>query len=84
MTTTHDTAATYFIATYSNGTPDSTHATEAEAVEEVVETMGWGEAYASDYYDTDRGSAVSLYESAAECDADDEGAYAPRIVEVTS
>lgn len=53
-----------------------------EATEALRVELGWDGIVLSDSFATDLGSAVCAYETQEECDADEEGAYAPRIVEV--
>jgi len=78
MTTTHDTAATAFILSYTNGTPDSVHATQADA----IAATGWADPVISDSYCTeDDSTAVSVYETQVDHDEDDDGAFAPRVTE---
>ena len=42
--------------------------------------MGWENIVLSESYACDSGSAWSAYQSQEECDADQDGAYAPRVV----
>lgn len=57
----------------------STYDTQGDAAEALREAMGWSAIILSDAYATDRGDAVSAYETQSECDADQDGARAPRI-----
>ena len=45
----------------------------------IASEQGWSEAIASDQFAVDDGFAFCAYASQAECDADAEGAYAPRV-----
>lgn len=67
-----------------------TYATREEAVDAVRRAYGWDEAHVSpDFATSERDeegaarevSAVCVYETAEERDADEEGAHAPRVVE---
>ena len=55
--------------------------TEDEALEALCEELGLvnDDVVCSDSYTVDEGDAVSVYETQEECDADQDGSYAPRI-----
>jgi hypothetical protein len=57
------------------------YATREEAAQAIRQAMGWDAVVLSGSYAVDAGSAVSAYETQEECDADQTGAWAPRIVE---
>lgn len=61
----------------------ATYDTQEEAAEALRGVMGWTEIHLSDSYPVGDGhdSAVSAYETEAARAADQDGAYAPRIVE---
>ena len=56
--------------------------TQDDALDALCEAFGIDrdEAVTSDSYAVDEGNAVSVYATEAECEADQDGAYAPRIV----
>ena len=58
------------------------YASEAEALAALCEAFNIdpSDAVTSERYTVDGGSAVSVYDSQEACDADQEGAYAPRII----
>ncbi len=56
-----------------------TYETQQGAVDAIAEAQGWGEPVVSESYTVDAGSAVSVYETQADCDADQDGAFAPRV-----
>lgn len=58
--------------------------TETDALEALCAAMGWDadEAVCSESYTVGEGTAVSVYKTQAEHDADETGAYAPRITEL--
>jgi len=65
--------------------------TRDNAAEGLRDAMGWDEIVLSPSYaiservgDGDAAVAWSGYETRAECDADTDGAHAPRVVEVAS
>ena len=69
----------------------TTYATELEAEAALQSALGWAEmwpsepfavTFAAHYSDEEcrHGSAVAYYATQEECDADADGAYAPRIV----
>ena len=66
----------------------SEYATQDRAAEAIRCAYGWDEVVLSDTYSmgddygTGDASAVSAYQSQADCDADPDGAHAPRIVEI--
>ncbi|HEX9156006.1 MAG TPA: hypothetical protein VF819_10605 [Nitrospira sp.] len=76
------TSKTYTIST-TDGRQDRAlgreYTTGDEAAEAIRRMMGWDEIYLSDSYAVDSGDAVSAYETQEACDADEEGAHAPRI-----
>jgi len=53
-----------------------------DAIDAIEKEMGWADAVCSDWFSTGDGStdACCVYETEEECVADDEGAYAPRII----
>lgn len=67
---------------------DTDYATWAAASEAIRRAYQWDEVMLSDSYSlgndygTGDASAVSAYQSQADCDADPDGAHAPRIVEI--
>jgi hypothetical protein len=64
---------------------DATYDTRDEAAEALRELMGWDEIALSDPYAVGDGhrTAVSAYPTESECEADEDGAHAPRIGEDT-
>lgn len=58
------------------------YATREEAVAAVKGALRWDDVVVSDEYAVDDGNSygVSLYETEEECDTDQEGAHAPRVV----
>jgi hypothetical protein len=67
---------------------DHDYETQDEAAEAIRTAYGWDEVVLSDSYSvgndygTGDADAVSAYETQEECDADQDGAHAPRIVEI--
>lgn len=76
---------TYYTITNSNGRQhgrwNDEFATQQEALAALQAEMGWDEIVESESYTIDNGSAVSCYATQEECDADQTGAYAPRVNE---
>ena len=62
----------------------ATFATEDEAAEAIREAHGWDDVVVSESFAAGDGndSAVCAYETQEECDADEDGAHAPRITSV--
>jgi hypothetical protein len=61
---------------------DAEYETRDEAAEALRAVMGWDDVVLSDGFAVDESSnAVCAYATQWECDADCEGAYAPRIVQ---
>lgn len=58
----------------------TTYASRADAEAAVRAFYRWDAIITSDSFATDAGEAVCCYPSDEDCDADAEGAYAPRIV----
>lgn len=56
-----------------------TYQTQQAAIDAIAEAQGWGEPVVSERYAVDGGSAVSVYASQEDCDADQDGAFAPRV-----
>ncbi len=54
----------------------------AQAALEVHQ--GWSQSFASEWYAMDDGDTVSVYETTAQRDEDEEGAHAPRIVKASA
>ncbi len=79
---------TYKIVT-TDGSQDlrlrETYASEGEAAEALRQVMGWDSIVLSDSYTvSETEDARSAYSSQEECDEDQEGTHAPRVVEVRS
>jgi len=60
-----------------------TYETQDEAVAALGGAMGWADPVVSDDFPGGDGHtcAVCVYETQEECDDDDDGAYAPRVIE---
>lgn len=73
-----------YIASYGNDgyTPNREFGDRDEAISSICAHKGWVAAVESPAFSTGDGEAVALYETQAECDADEDGAYAPRVEEV--
>ena len=78
--------ATYYTISNSNGNQSGPwrdrYATQEAAVDAIAQAQGWGEPVLSERYTVDGGSAISVYATQADCDADQDGAYAPRVTKV--
>lgn len=72
---------TYQISTTDGREWTDTYETRQQAAAAIAQAYGWESPVISESYAVGDGnqSAVSVYETQEECDADDEGAYAPRI-----
>lgn len=58
-----------------------TYDSQEAAADALQRVMGWDEIHLSDGYTVSKDEeAVSAYETEEECDADETGGYAPRIV----
>lgn len=64
----------------SGGNWSREYETREDAAEAIRESMGWSSVVLSESFAVDDGTAWCTYETQEECDADQEGAYAPRIV----
>ena len=66
----------------------TTYESDASAVEAIADRYGWSSPARSGSFATVIGEteceAFCVYETQEECDADEEGSYAPRVIEVTS
>ena len=64
----------------------TTYPTQQDAAEAIAEAYGWDEAIMSERYTVmdgrDETSAVSAYATRDDCDEDQDGAQAPRIVRI--
>lgn len=58
-----------------------TYESQQDAIDVIALTNGWGDPVVSESYTVDGGSAVSVYASQEDCDADQDGAFAPRVTE---
>lgn len=58
--------------------------TREDAAEAIREAMGWDSAVLTAAFAADDTTAWCVYESQEDCDADRDGAHAPRVIEVAS
>lgn len=54
--------------------------TLAEAVAAIADELGWESVVLSESFATEDGTGWCAYETQSECDRDEEGAYAPRVI----
>lgn len=72
---------TYRISLHDGQSLDGCHSRDA-AAEAIRAYYQWPEVVLSESYQDDDGTAWSAYATQEECDEDQEGAYAPRIIRV--
>lgn len=61
---------------------DRQYETKREAMVAIADACGWLDVFVSAGFATDEGTGWCCYEMAETRAADDEGAFAPRIIEV--
>jgi hypothetical protein len=70
---------TYRIRLGNGNIESSGHLTAGRACDAAARKRGWRGAYASHWFAIEGGEACCIYETKAECDADQDGAHAIRI-----